>query len=45
MTIRERDSMEQIRVPIADLESVFSRLLGGEASWAEVTAAYPRSEG
>jgi glycyl-tRNA synthetase len=44
VTIRERDSMEQIRVPIADLESVFTRLLG-EVAWAEVAAAYPRSEG
>jgi glycyl-tRNA synthetase len=43
VTIRERDSMEQIRVPISDLESVFSRLLA-EATWADVTAAYPRAE-
>jgi glycyl-tRNA synthetase len=44
VTIRERDSMEQIRVPMADLESVFDRLLAG-AAWAEVAAAYPRAEG
>ncbi len=43
VTIRERDSMEQIRVPMAELESVFDRLLGG-AAWAEVAAAYPRAE-
>jgi hypothetical protein len=35
--------MEQIRVPMAELESVFDRLLGG-AAWAEVAAAYPRAE-
>jgi glycyl-tRNA synthetase len=43
VTIRERDSMQQIRVPIAELESVFSRLLG-EATWATVAAAYPHAE-
>jgi glycyl-tRNA synthetase len=43
VTIRERDSMEQIRVPIAELESVFDRLLGA-AAWAEVAAGYPRAE-
>jgi glycyl-tRNA synthetase len=40
VTIRERDSMEQIRVPIGELEGVFGRLLG-EAPWSEVAAAYP----
>ena len=44
VTIRERDSMEQIRVPIAELESVFARLLDGTA-WRDVAAAYPRAEG
>ena len=44
VTIRERDSMEQIRVPLAELDPVFDRLLGGTA-WAEVTAGYPRAEG
>ena len=43
VTIRERDSMEQIRVPMAELESVFDRLLGG-AAWTEVASAYPRAE-
>jgi glycyl-tRNA synthetase len=42
VTIRERDSMEQVRVPIAELEGVFERLLTG-GSWADVTAAYPRT--
>ncbi len=44
VTIRERDSMEQIRVPIAELEGVFARLLD-EGRWADVAAAYPRAEG
>ena len=40
VTVRERDSMEQIRVPITELESVFERLLGEDA-WATVAAGYP----
>jgi glycyl-tRNA synthetase len=43
VTIRERDSMEQIRIPIADLAGVFGRLLG-EGSWAEVAREYPRAD-
>jgi len=44
VTIRERDSMHQIRVPIAELESVFARLLG-DAAWADVAVAYPPADG
>ncbi len=44
VTIRERDSMEQVRVPVAELPAVFARLLG-ESSWAEVTRDYPRVGG
>jgi len=40
VTIRDRDSMTQARVPIAELEGAFERLLGG-APWAPVAAAYP----
>ena len=43
VTIRERDSMEQIRVPMADLDMVFGRLMGA-TSWSEVAAGYPRAE-
>jgi glycyl-tRNA synthetase len=43
VTIRERDSMAQIRVPIEELEGVFDRLLNG-AAWPEVAAAYPPAE-
>jgi glycyl-tRNA synthetase len=43
VTIRERDSMEQIRVPMVELDAVFARLLG-DAAWADVAAGYPRSE-
>jgi glycyl-tRNA synthetase len=44
VTIRERDSMQQIRVPSRDLETVFERLFGG-AGWDDVAAGYPRAEG
>src|SRR6185295_9556456 len=43
VTIRERDTMEQVRVPLGDLETVFSRILDGGAHWADVAAGYPRS--
>jgi len=36
--------MQQMRVPIAELESVFARLLG-DAAWADVAAAYPTADG
>jgi glycyl-tRNA synthetase len=42
VTIRDRDSMEQIRVETAQLRRVIGDLLGG-ASWAEVTAGISRS--
>jgi glycyl-tRNA synthetase len=44
VTIRERDSMEQIRVPLAELDTIFGRLMG-DTAWSEVAAAYPRAEG
>jgi glycyl-tRNA synthetase len=44
VTIRERDSMEQIRVPIPDLEGVLAKLMDGTA-WRDVAVAYPRVEG
>jgi glycyl-tRNA synthetase (class II) len=44
VTIRERDSMEQIRVPIPELEGVFAKLMDNTA-WQDAAAAYPRAEG
>jgi glycyl-tRNA synthetase len=40
VTIRERDSMEQARVPIAELTTVIRELLDG-APWPQVSARYP----
>src|SRR6185369_15419377 len=40
VTIRERNSMEQARVPIAELTTVIRELLDG-APWPQVSARYP----
>jgi glycyl-tRNA synthetase len=40
VTIRDRDSMGQIRVPIAGIETALADLLGG-TPWAAVAARYP----
>jgi len=40
VTIRERDSMEQIRVPISEIDAVFGRLLDEGVAWAEVARGY-----
>jgi glycyl-tRNA synthetase len=42
VTIRDRDSMEQIRVPVSQLVAVFGELLGG-AGWADVAARVGRA--
>jgi len=44
VTIRDRDSMEQARVPIGELEGVFAALLGG-AAWRAVAERYPIQPG
>jgi glycyl-tRNA synthetase (class II) len=44
VTIRERDSMGQIRVPIAELEAAFADLFGG-TPWPTVAARYPAQSG
>jgi glycyl-tRNA synthetase len=43
VTIRERDSMEQVRVPIAEVPNLFRDLLG-ERPWSEAVTAYPRAK-
>jgi glycyl-tRNA synthetase len=40
VTIRERDSMEQVRVPIHDLPTLFQDLLG-DRPWSQAVARYP----
>jgi glycyl-tRNA synthetase len=43
VTIRERDSMEQVRVPIPELPGLFRGLLG-DRSWSDAVARYPRAK-
>jgi glycyl-tRNA synthetase len=45
VTIRERDAMDQIRVPIEALDGVFARLLDEGAAWGDVARDFPRAEG
>jgi len=42
VTIRERDSMEQIRVPIGELVALFRELLDG-GDWGRLARRYPAS--
>ena len=44
VTIRDRDSMEQIRVPRAELTTVFQELLGGGA-WSRVASRFGATAG
>jgi glycyl-tRNA synthetase len=44
VTIRERDSMEQIRVPAAELTTVFGQLMD-ETAWVDVARRYPPVKG
>jgi len=44
VTIRDRDSMQQIRVPLTALDSVFTRLLDDGAAWAEIAAEFPQTD-
>jgi glycyl-tRNA synthetase len=39
VTVRDRDSMQQMRVPIAELEGVMAELLAGR--WKDVAPRYP----
>jgi glycyl-tRNA synthetase len=42
VTVRDRDGMEQIRIPIAVLESVMTDLMAGK--WAEIYARSPKQK-
>ncbi|XP_072027230.1 glycine--tRNA ligase-like [Amphiura filiformis] len=45
VTLRDRDSMEQVRAPVTDLTAVISDLATGKTTWADVQSKYPRFEG
>jgi len=44
VTIRDRDSMEQVRVPIPELATVLGDLLGG-GEWSVVSSRFARASG
>lgn len=41
VTLRERDSMEQVRVPIAELMELINALVAQKTTWEHVKAKYP----
>merc|ERR1711862_307644 len=41
-TLRERDSMLQVRMPIEDIPGVIARLSNDRISWKEITDKYPK---
>ncbi|EEC19534.1 glycyl-tRNA synthetase, putative [Ixodes scapularis] len=43
-TLRERDSMEQVRCPLEDLAPLVQDLVRGKVTWEHVTSIYPRFE-
>ena len=42
VTLRERDSMEQVRLPLQDVASLIKNLATDKLSWASVTEKYPK---
>lgn len=41
-TLRERDSMSQVRIPLSEIAGVIRDLSNGKASWMETEAKYPK---
>lgn len=44
VTLRERDSMNQVRIPLSDIATVVHNLSYSKVSWADVEAKYPKFE-
>lgn len=44
VTVRERDSMAQVRVPSGEVARLLRRLVDGELAWSEVVATYPAQQ-
>ncbi|KAJ9512986.1 hypothetical protein QJQ45_029195 [Haematococcus lacustris] len=42
VTLRERDTMTQIRVPIAEVAALISSLVNGTQEWSSVSQSYPQ---
>lgn len=44
VTLRERDSMGQVRIPLSDVPSVVRDLTNSKVSWSDVEGKYPKFE-
>ena len=44
VTLRERDSCDQVRVPSSEVAAVVAALADGSSSWAETAAKYPKQD-
>jgi glycyl-tRNA synthetase len=44
VTLRERDSMAQVRLPAADVGQLLHDLCRGRTTWSDVLAKYPKQE-
>lgn len=44
VTLRERDSTNQVRIPLADIADVVRNLAFSKIEWSDVTAKYPKFE-
>jgi glycyl-tRNA synthetase len=44
VTLRERDSMGQLRVPVEDIADVIRNLATSRQEWKDVAAKYPKFE-
>ena len=44
VTMRELDTMKQIRIPMADTPRVLGELVNAQTKWADVLAKYPNVE-
>lgn len=42
VTLRDRDTTEQVRVPSSEIAQVISNLCNGQITWVQVAAKYPR---
>nr|CAH7749238.1 unnamed protein product [Callosobruchus chinensis] len=44
ITLRERDCMGQVRIPLDDIASVVHNLSYSKQSWSDIEAKYPKFE-
>ncbi len=44
VTLRERDSMGQVRIPVDDIADILRDLSLGKCEWRDIEAKYPKFE-